>query len=143
MQLVKDPSPNLRVPCTNPEPPTLEEALKSLQIMQENDGIGISAPQVGSDKRFFWASGELVVNPEIVKVHTDVFKCQEGCLSLPGQSFDVLRSPGLVVRYDNIIGQKIEKVIGGTEAVVFQHEYDHLCGIMIDEKSKWCLKQPA
>jgi|AntRauTorcE11897_2_1112592.scaffolds.fasta_scaffold09973_1 peptide deformylase len=143
MQLVKDPSPSLRELCTNYEPPTLEEALKSLQIMQENDGIGISAPQVGSDKRFFWACGELIINPEIIKVHTAVFKCQEGCLSLPGLQFDVLRSPGLVVIYENIIGQKIQKTVDGTEAVVFQHEYDHLFGIMIDEKSKWCIEQPA
>ena len=111
--------------------------------MKSHDGIGISAPQVGSDKRFFWVLDEFIVNPEIVKVHTAIFKCTEGCLSLPGQSFDVLRSPAIVVRYQNIIGQKIEKTLEGMEAVVFQHEYDHLCGIMIDEKSKWCVKQPV
>lgn len=141
MQLVKDPNPKLREKCVNPEFPTIEEALESLRIMEENNGIGISAPQVGSDKRFFWASGEFVVHPEIVKCHTAVFKCTEGCLSLPGLNFHVLRSPAIVVRYSNLIGQKIEKVLEGIEAVVFQHEYDHLFGIMIDEKSKWCVRE--
>lgn len=106
--------------------------------MKENDGIGISAPQVGSDKRFFWASGEFVVDPEILKAHTAMFNCVEGCLSLPGQTYDVLRSPAILVRYKNIIGMSIQKILEGMDAVIFQHEFDHLCGVMIDEKARYC-----
>lgn len=142
MHLIVVPSPTLRTKCTNPELPTLQEALGALEIMREHDGIGISAPQIGSDKRFFWANSEFVVHPDIIKVHPSVIKSTERCLSLPGQKFELLRSPAIVVEYMNLIGQKTIRLLVGMEAVVFQHEFDHLYGVMIDEKAQWCLDAP-
>ena len=140
MQLVVAPNQSLREECKNDEYPSLSEALQSLEIMKSHNGIGISAPQVGSDKRFFWCLDELIVHPKIVGAVQEMVEVQEGCLSLPGKQFKVLRAPAIAVEYHNIIGMRIRRVLEGMPAVVFQHEYDHLHGVMIDEKSKWSAK---
>ena len=106
--------------------------------MQKHNGIGISAPQVGSDKRFFWMKDEFVVDPKIIKISPAMFESVEGCLSLPKQEFRLLRSPAIVVEYYTLIGLKITRLLVGVEAVIFQHEFDHLFGVMIDEKAEWC-----
>lgn len=141
MQLVVVPDPNLRKECGNPGFPTLDEALQSLKIMQEHRGIGISAPQVGSDKQFFWANDEFVVKPTIIGAAKEMVQVDEGCLSLPGKTFKVLRAPVIAVEYYNIVGMRIRRVLENMPAIVFQHEFDHLFGVMIDEKSRWSSKE--
>jgi len=106
--------------------------------MQEHNGIGISAPQIGSNKRFFWMKDEFVVDPKIIKISPAMFESIEGCLSLPKREFRLLRSPAIVVEYYTLIGLKITRLLTGVEAVIFQHEFDHLFGVMIDEKAEWC-----
>lgn len=137
MLLVEAPAQNLRNVCGNLEMPTLDEALMSYQLMVENNGIGISAPQVGLDKRFFWLANNFIVHPEILAVDERLVQSIEGCLSLPGESYYVLRSPVIQVRYKNFIGQTMTHFLYGDEAIVFQHEYDHLFGVMIDERHEF------
>lgn len=136
MQLVVAPDPNLRKKCENPERPTQEEKDQSYEIMKSHAGIGISAPQVGSDKRFFWANDEFIVNPEITGCD-GIVRLEEGCLSLPGKTYMMLRAAKIDVKYEDIDGNVIETQLDGMRAVVFQHEYDHLAGIMIDQKSAY------
>lgn len=106
----------------------------SYRIMQESRGIGISAPQVGSDKRFFWANGKLYVNPTITRKDPHKVVLVEGCLSLPGQAFDVERHLAISAEWHDLDGNPQSGNLINTDAIVFQHEYDHLEGIMIDER---------
>jgi peptide deformylase len=133
MKLILDPDPSLRDRCDNTELPTLQEALDSLEIMRASGGIGISSPQVGSNKRFFWMGNELIINPVIKSRGESCARIVEGCLSLPGKQFSVVRSLRVFVSYQNIISQYKERQLDGMKAIVFQHEHDHLEGIMIDD----------
>ena len=102
-------------------------------------GVGISAPQVGVLKNIIWVQRfdkenlpfEVYLNPKIVEHSTQTQTVKEGCSSIPDRS-DTLnsRSQEISIEYNTIDGKhKAEKVEGFT-AVVFQHEIDHLNGIL-------------
>ena len=70
-----------------------------------------------------------MVNPEIVAREGEVFE-EEGCLSVPGYYAKVPRSEKITVRYRNLDGGEEELTTEGFQAIVFQHELDHLDGIL-------------
>ena len=122
-------------------------------MVREGPSAGISAPQIGVYKRLFivdippdhnHGNGtegvEVYINPEIIYKSDEVFTWDEGCLSLPGLRGQVTRHYTVVVRYQNLAGETLEReaieYLGGC----FQHEIDHLNGILwVDYQSK--LKQ--
>ncbi len=104
----------------------------------DNEGVGIAAPQVGVGVKLilvqrFDKAGEPVepyFNPEI-KVYGDSVNAGfEGCLSVPGYRGSVSRSQNIEVSYFDSTGKKQREEINGFVAVIFQHEIDHLDGIM-------------
>jgi peptide deformylase len=113
------------------------------------NGVGIAAPQVGILRNLFiivrvdkpGMPVETVINPEIVS-HSEETVCFEsdGCLSIPEISGNSIRYSWIEVEYFNIDGKKIrEKLTGHSRkdnfaAVIFQHEYDHLQGILFVDK---------
>ena len=110
--------------------------------MNENDGIGLAAPQVNVSKRIIVIQdGEEVktyINPRIVhksrKKHTD----EEGCLSLPGIFFDVKRPSSIEVEVQTQKGKSVRIKAEGLTARIFQHEIDHLEGkLIINRISFW------
>lgn len=115
----------------------------------DNPGIGIAAPQVGINRNLFWVqrfdkSGEpfeFYINPKIVWRSELLRKGMEGCLSIPEDRGDVYRNYTIKITYFDLKGNFIEEIVEGFTAVVFQHEADHLNGILftdrIDEQSKW------
>ena len=135
-----------------------------LETMYDAPGIGLAAAQVGALKRVVVMdlgdkpvegasedpeaeeSEELqlarrnpryFVNPEVLWASDEVFAYEEGCLSVP-EYFDAVERPGRVrVRYLDYSGQQIEEEIEGLYAVCFQHELDHLNGVLfIDHLSR-------
>jgi peptide deformylase len=106
--------------------------------MHNDDGIGLSANQVGVEMQFFIADfslhdknfgREVFINPEIIaKEGSDIF--EEGCLSVPEIREKVTRAFKIKVRYENLIREIIEKEFDGFFARVIQHETDHLNGIL-------------
>lgn len=105
---------------------------KSLQ-----PALGIAAPQIGNSIRVFSMvnvideSIETVINPKILKKSQEesYLDSGEGCLSVRDKVDGyVYRSKEIEVEYFNIEGQKVTKVYEGLQAIVFQHEYDHLEG---------------
>jgi peptide deformylase len=138
LQLVFHPNEILTKKCTNTEFPTIDEAIESYDIMIGHNGCGIAAPQVGLDKRFFWCKNELCVNPSILSRSSRELITTEGCLSLPEQQFQIKRNFALKVEYYTFLGKhnkgygKITRNIIGYEAIIFQHEFDHLEGILIN-----------
>ncbi len=110
--------------------------------MYDDDGIGLSANQVGVDLRFFIVDfslhdknmgKEVFINPEILRREgTDVL--EEGCLSIPGIREKVTREWEIKVRYENLQRDVIEREFEGYPARVIQHELDHLNGILFIDK---------
>ncbi len=109
----------------------------------ENDGVGIAAPQVGISRRLiavqrFDRVGEpfcLYVNPEIVRYGEEVVPSAEGCLSVPSVRGTVERAREIDLRYRTIDGVDTLETVSGFTAVIFQHEIDHLDGILYTDRA--------
>ncbi|CAM3175964.1 peptide deformylase [Streptobacillus ratti] len=114
---------------------TLDEMVKTMRLA---NGIGLAANQVGIDKRFFVLEIEdeiiKVVNPEILSFGEEMVEFQEGCLSIPGIFKNVLRPESITVRYQDENGNVIERELNELKSRAFQHELDHLDGILFIDK---------
>ncbi|MEL6822446.1 MAG: peptide deformylase [Calditrichota bacterium] len=109
-----------------------------VETMRLNDGIGLAGPQVNILKRIFvidlhvldeTLQAKAYINPEIVESEGSE-KMEEGCLSIPFVRADVSRPNILTVRYQDIDGNQHEEKMDELLARVFQHELDHLNGVM-------------
>lgn len=109
-----------------------------LETMYEAPGVGLAAPQVGVDKRIIVvdAGGEqkrepiLLADPEIVSCEGKLVY-EEGCLSLPEFREKITRNEKVCVRGINEKGKEAVYDAEGLLAVVFQHEIDHLDGVLL------------
>lgn len=107
-------------------------------------GVGIAAPQVNESKRIFIISSHpstrypdapemkpvAIINPEIISGSKEIVKDWEGCLSIPGIRGMVPRHKSIQARYFLRNGKKEESEFTGFIARIFQHEYDHINGIL-------------
>lgn len=115
-----------------------------LQVMDEAEGVGLAAPQVGSVCRMVvWMDPEtpdkryVYVNPRIVWCSDEVSTEAEGCLSLPGLTMDIERADEVKVQAQDLLGESFETHLTGFPARIVQHELDHLDGfLIIDRTSK-------
>lgn len=102
------------------------------------NGAGLAGVQVGDFRRILVAdagNGSIImVNPEFVEKSEEIISFREGCLSLPDFYLDVERSERIKVRFNTPLGEEREEEFSGIEAVVIQHEMDHLDGITLLEK---------
>ncbi len=144
VQIVKYPDPFLRLHASDVE--YVDEEISALienmfQVMKEERGIGLAAPQVGVSKRVIVVSIEekgvdrlALINPviEYLSEKTDVM--EEGCLSIPGVNADVVRSVDAVVRGMTKSGRIIEMEAHDLFARVLQHETDHLNGVLFIDR---------
>ena len=118
----------------------LEKIIHDMFITMENNeprGVGLAATQVGLLQAFFIYELEddkgVVINPEIVEKRGETEKDEEGCLSVPGVYGIVERPTEIVVTYLDLNGKRHEEVISGLKARIFQHETDHLNGIIFTD----------
>ena len=108
------------------------------ETMVANDGIGIAAPQVGKNKRIAVVEVDEgdkfeLINPEIIEAKGESIDV-EGCLSIPHVYGTVKRADEVTVRYYDREGEEIEVTAFGYLARAFQHEIDHLDGVLFVEK---------
>lgn len=107
-----------------------------------NEGVGIAAPQVGLLRRMvavqrFDKEGqpfEFFLNPEIIAMLGEKRLGGEGCLSVPNRYGQVMRSQHIVLRYRDVDFVEHTDTIEGFTAVIFQHEVDHLDGVLYVDK---------
>ena len=131
----------------SPEYKSLYEDM--LDTMQAEDGVGIAAPQIGISKRVVLVqidknvysrvpeSGLLyVINPEIEVLNDNPQGYWEGCLSVPGLRGFVERPRRIKVDFLDERGEEHSLVLKGFMATVFQHEIDHLDGILYIDRIK-------
>ncbi len=116
------------------------------QTLKKAGGIGLAGPQVGVVKRIFIIDTmplkddgiqpleRVYLNPEILHVDSSENEFKEGCLSIPGINENVIRPEKITVRYRNENFDVREEVLDGVVARIFQHEYDHLKGILFVDR---------
>ena len=116
---------------------TLIEDMK--ETMYDADGVGLAAPQVGILKRLFVidiGEGPLVfINPEILETSGSQID-EEGCLSLPGETEEVMRPNYVKARALNEKGEEFEIEAEELLARAILHEYDHLNGTLFIDRVK-------
>jgi len=111
-----------------------------IDAMWLESGLGISANQLGHDVRMFAMRGEkkedslVCVNPKIVDISENMNTMEEGCLSIPDVFARVVRPAEIVVSYQNELGEEEKQSLDGLTARVFQHELDHLDGILFIDR---------
>ncbi|APX99699.1 peptide deformylase [Lacinutrix venerupis] len=136
--------------------PNLKELITNMQeTMHGAYGVGLAAPQIGLPIRMFlvdaspFADDDVLdddernflkefkhtfINPTILEESGDEWAFNEGCLSIPDIREDVFRKPNIKVEYFDEDFKKHTMELSGLAARVFQHEYDHIEGILFTDK---------
>ncbi|MCK5147718.1 peptide deformylase [bacterium] len=106
-----------------------------VDIMYNDDGIGLAANQAGDLRRVIVLDAgdgfRAFINPEIINKNDNEVVMEEGCLSFPGIHINISRPSEVTVKAMDLEGESIEITVDGLLAKVFQHEIDHLNGILI------------
>lgn len=145
-------SPILRKKATDikPDYPELTELIKNMfETMYESNGIGLAAPQIGKSIRLFVIDSSPIeadeadenfipmiktfINAHIVERSGKEIKSNEGCLSIPGIHEDVFRDEIITIEYVDENFTPHRETYKGLSAVIIQHEYDHLDGILFTD----------
>ncbi|MGB0392202.1 MAG: peptide deformylase [Salibacteraceae bacterium] len=118
--------------------------LKATMVHPKNMGVGIAAPQVGLGRNIICVQrfdkedtpNEIYLNPQIISCSDSTQTGPEGCLSIPNEKGEVIRHQTITIDYFDLDGKKHIEVIEGFTAVIFQHEIDHLRGILFTDHVK-------
>ena len=109
-----------------------------IKTMGHFNGIGLAGPQVNVPLAIFVMGWDdkftTVINPRITSVSNTNVLFDEGCLSFPGLVLRIPRPETVEVEYFNVKGDKQLTTLQQLDAIVFQHEFDHLNGICFDKK---------
>ena len=159
LEIRKFNDPILRKKCEEVEEITTE--IKTLidtmaETMEKNQGVGLAAPQIGISKRIIVMKRDTeksrllaLVNPRIIKKSTETDMQEEGCLSFPDIFLGITRAREVEVEGLDGDGRKITIQASGLVARIFQHEVDHIDGILFFnrlsfiEKIKFKLKHSS
>jgi peptide deformylase len=115
-------------------------AARMLELMHEADGAGLAAPQVGLPWRMFVTKADdrrpdlVYVNPALGALDPEIGVREEGCLSLPGITAEVRRPASATMTALDLQGSEFTLRDDGLLARVWQHEVDHLNGVLIVDK---------
>ena len=143
LNLVEDTNPLLKTnldPFDFQNPPIDPEELATqmVELMREFDGVGLSANQVGLPYRVFVMEGEpayACFNPRIVLEGTEHVTLEEACLTFIGLFVKVKRPKMIKVRFQGPDGETYTKTFTGLSARIFQHELDHLNGVVFHSRA--------
>lgn len=159
-EILQEPSPVLHqkaeeVPVANILSDKIQTLIKDMKdaLLEEHYGVAIAAPQIGESIRIFIVSGrvfaarkaeeydpkkhfpEVYINPNIVSTSKKQTEMQEGCLSVRGKWGKVMRAERTTIEAYDESGEKISRGASGLLAQIFQHEMDHLNGILYIDKA--------
>ena len=128
-------------------------AERMIELMFQAEGIGLAAPQVGLSWRMFvahvpavegrstevepptaTASPRVYINPVLSEARGEVVSYEEGCLSLPDIRGDVLRPEVITITATGLDGERFTSTGAGLLARCWQHEFDHLDGVLIIDR---------
>lgn len=137
--IIKYPNPILTKPTqqfdfNNPFENPIELAVELMKEMNDNNGVGLSANQIGKPYSIFVLRSHpeniVCFNPKIVNVSHDLIEMEEACLSFPGVNLKIKRPSQIRLRFQMPSGMTDTKTFDGLTARIVQHEMDHLNGIL-------------
>lgn len=144
LRIVKYPDPILRrraAPLERVDDSVRAVARRMIELMYEAGGVGLAGPQVGLDWRIFVVNitGEpddvqVFINPVLHDPSRQTEPYEEGCLSLPHVTGEITRPVGITLDALDEHGRPVTLTCEGLEARVWQHEYDHLEGVLIIDR---------
>mgnify|MGYP000674988186 FL=1 len=136
--------------------PDLQKLITNMrETMYNASGVGLAAPQIGKSIRLFLIDAspfaedkdlsnedketlktfnKVFINAKILEEEGDGWAFNEGCLSIPDVREDVFRQPKITIAYFDEKFEKHTEILEGLAARVFQHEYDHIEGILFTDK---------
>ena len=136
--------------------PNLKELIANMkETMYNASGVGLAAPQIGKAIRIFIVDAspfaedddlddadretlktfnKVFINAKIVKEEGEEWAFNEGCLSIPNVREDVSRKPKITIEYQDEDFNSHQEELEGLAARVFQHEYDHIEGVLFTDK---------
>jgi peptide deformylase len=136
--------------------PNLQELIANMrETMHNASGVGLAAPQIGKAIRLFVIDASpfgddddlnkeenellknfnrVFINPKIVQEEGEEWAFNEGCLSIPDIREDVWRQPTITIEYEDELFTKHSEILTGLAARIFQHEYDHIEGILFTDR---------
>ena len=145
LSILKDNEESLRIKSI---PTLMTDEVRDLvsnmkETMLAENGIGLSAPQVGVNLRVIvvqlMSAGKLVgpvqemINPVITNYSDDTMEYEEGCLSIPGEYIRIDRPRSIHVKFQTLSGKYKKWFLKGLEARIVQHEIDHLDGVLMTD----------
>jgi len=150
--IVQEPTPVLRavaapVPLTTITSPEVQRIIADMKkaLAQADDGVAIAAPQIGESVRIFVVSEKaskrfnepaVFINPEIIRIGKQKEELSEGCLSVRWKYGLIKRATSATVRAYNAKGHEFVMPGRGLLAQIFQHEIDHLNGILFIDTAR-------
>lgn len=152
LEIKKYPDPILRKkaePVKEITPEIKELIFNMKETLEPKRGVGLAAPQIGISKRVIVVRTKnkllAFINPEILKKSFRKISETEGCLSFPGLWLEIKRSKWAEIKAIDENGKEISFRAQDFLAMVFQHEIDHLNGILFFERlpllQKWQVKR--
>lgn len=163
MEILDRDNPILRetaevVPLDKISSPKIQKIIERMKqaLLSQDDGVAIAAPQIGESFRIFVVSGRVkkianknkvesadekdedlvFINPEILSLSKKKKKMEEGCLSVRWLYGEVERSEKAKIKAYDEKGKLVERGSSGLMAQIFQHEIDHLNGILFIDKAE-------
>jgi len=143
LKIILYPDPRLKkisAPVTEFDESLQDLTRQMFEMMREAKGVGLAAPQVGRNIRLFImnhdqdpAHDRVYINPLLSDADGDE-EDEEGCLSLPKVNINVFRSKSIKIQAQDVNGQPFEQIETGYIARIWQHETDHLNGIMLTDR---------
>lgn len=130
-------------PIEQVTPEIMRLADDMLEMMKKASGIGLAAPQVGESVRMIIVTygleeekpePKVILNPEILDHSISTEVMEEGCLSVPEETGLVTRWTDIIIRGLSLDGRPFEEKLQGLTARIFQHEYDHLEGVLFIDR---------
>jgi peptide deformylase len=148
MQVIKAPNSKLRITTkrvlkiTPAHLSLVKEMIKLTKTFKDPEGVGLASTQIGLDERFFVGLIDKSEQPKFLPIFNPkiIFKSKatktyfEGCLSIPNYYGEVIRHTSIKVEYQNETGKVITETLKGIPAWIFQHEVDHLDGILFVDR---------
>lgn len=144
LRIVQYPDPVLRtagqaLPAVTDE--VRQVARRMLELMHQAPGVGLAAPQVGLGWRLFVANAtkepgddRVYINPVLSDPSRELEDVEEGCLSLPQVNAQIRRPVGITIQATDLEGKRFTETSSELPARIWQHEMDHLDGILIIDR---------
>lgn len=118
------------LPVEEIDAPLVHLCHRMMLVMRRVRGLGVAAPQLGTARRLFvWDDGKVAINPVVAEKSGEQVG-PESCLSMPGLTVQIRRAQSVLLQAVDLDGRGFEVEAEGQEARLFQHEVDHLNGVL-------------